>query len=194
MTQEQRTILLDVDGPLAGFDERGWHAIECHKWETDVPSWGKQVHRYFTDHLTDTRQRKAARRMTEGEGWFRDLPVVPGAKAGVDELLRQGFDVWLCTKPMAANPYCADEKRAWVREHFPELKGKLIITPDNAMVRGDILLDDAVAIDWLPRASWAPVIFTQPFNGEGSHWEHLPHWTWTDQIDAFIELINNRTN
>lgn len=181
-----KTLLVDMDGPLAGFDNRGWQYITENSWQCDVPTWQDQRHRYFTDHLTVSRERKAARRMTEAEGWFRELPVVEGAIEGIREIIATGVDVWVCTKPMAANPHCADEKRAWIAEHIPELRSKVIITPNKAMIRGDVLLDDAPAPEWIPDAWWKAVIFTQPFNGEGSHWEKYPHWTWGDPLEDLL--------
>lgn len=185
-------LLLDMDGPLAAFDEHGWLHVEKNGWQADVASWADQRHRYFTDHLPTSAERKQARRMTEAKGWFRDLPVTAGAKEGVRELLAyrgqfgQSLDIWVCTKPMASNPYCADEKRAWIAEHFPELKNRIIITPDKSMVCGSVLLDDAPNPAWIGNAWWKPVIFTQPFNGEGSHWAEYPHWTWGDDVEVLL--------
>jgi hypothetical protein len=51
-----------------------------------------------------------------------------------------------------------------------------------ALVHGDLLLDDAPLLDWLPRATWRPVIFATPWNGTGSKWEHLPRWSWSEPL------------
>lgn len=180
-------LLLDMDGPLAAFDQRGWEIIRERKVLTDVDGWKNQTHRYFTDHATTRRSRLFVRKLTQAQGWFRELPVVPGAQEGVQDLLYHDVDLWVCTKPMGTNPYCADEKRAWIAEHFPELTNRLIITPNKSLIDGDVLLDDAPAIEWLPLATWRAVIFNAPFNGAGSQWEDLQHWTWGDPLDLLIE-------
>jgi 5'-nucleotidase len=119
--------------------------------------------------------------------WFYDLPVVEGAVEGMKRLA-EAADVWVCTKPLEANHYCRDGKAWWVHRHLgPEWESRLIIAPDKSMVRGDILLDDAINLDWLPRASWQPVVFPAPFNGDGSDWSCLPRWTWGDPIEHLLD-------
>lgn len=178
------TLLLDMDGPLAAFDSHGWErCVEAgHEFDT---SFHSRRHRFFTDHMPHLHHRKETRRMIESPGWFAGLPVTPGATEGVPELM-EVFDVWVCTKPLEANPTCRDEKGRWLRQHFPYLEDRLIIAPDKSLIRGDILLDDAIKPSWVSRAQWQAVVFTEPFNGEGSEWADWPHWAWGDPIERLI--------
>lgn len=180
-------LLLDMDGPMAGFDEHGWNVCTDLGFTFDAEGFHVQQHRYFTEHLSPDEHRKA-RTIIEAPGWFRALPVVEGAQAGVEELLSAGVEIWVCTKPLEANPGCRDEKGAWLREHFPMLERNLIITPDKSLIRGNVLLDDAIKIEWIQEADWAPMVFTAPFNGPGSEWAHLPHWTWGDDIEELMDV------
>lgn len=179
------TILLDQDGPLADFDYHFWRrcAEQGFTFDCDGPEF--QQHRYFTDHIPNRRERAKARAMVDAPGWFAELPVTPGAQAGVEQILDAGLDVWVCTKPLEANPSCLNDKHAWLVRHFPALSDRLITAPDKSMVVGDVLLDDAPKPEWFERACWAPVIFEAPFNRD--QFEGLPRWSWCDPIEALLE-------
>jgi 5'-nucleotidase len=183
-------LLLDMDGPLADFDAYFWQVCTDQGWGFDITTPAEQRHRFFDEHLPVKTHRKLAREMINGTPWFRDLPVTPGAVAGVHELMSV-FDVWVCTKPLEANQWCASDKAAWIVRHFPALTSKLIMAPDKSMIVGDILLDDAPHPGWYEHAAWRPVIFTAPFNRDGSKWANLPSWTWGDPLDVLIAQASN---
>lgn len=186
-------VLVDMDGPLADFDQHFWDRCAAAGHSFDIEHPHQQEHRYFTDHLSDPDERRAARAMVDSPGWFEALPVTPGAAAGMAALAELA-DVWICTKPLEVNPTCRDAKAAWLAEHFGSYwERRLIIAPDKSLVAGDVLLDDAPKPEWYdgrvkvaPRALWRPVIFTAPFNGVGSDWSGLPHWTWGDDPATLI--------
>lgn len=184
------TLLLDQDGPLADFDQRYWDLCESMGFDLDIRDLSDTRRRRFMEgNITNKEHRKLARTYIESghNRWFHDLPVTPGAIEGVARLLeRSDIDVWVCTKPLEANDRCRDDKGLWIKRHFPELEHKLILAPDKSMVLGDVLLDDAPKIKWLPKAVWEPVVFSTPFNGPGSEWAGLRHWTWGDPIDELI--------
>jgi len=176
-------LLLDMDGPLADFDLHFWHRCQEQGFTFDVHGPAFQAHRYFTEHIPNRAERRKARAMVDQAGWFAELPVTPGAVEGVASLLDAGFDVWVCTKPLEANPTCHSDKAQWIARHFPALTDRLIIAPDKSMVRGDVLLDDAPHPAWFGRSAWRPVIFDAPFNRAGD-WADLPHFAWGDALAA----------
>lgn len=182
------TILVDQDGPLADFDAWFWQRCREHGWEFDCAEH-EQTARFATDHMPNRKERQMARAMVDNDPhWFDDLPVTPGAVEGIKELARYG-DVWICTKPLEANRHCRDGKASWVRRHLgTEWETRLILAPDKSLVRGSVLLDDAIKMEWLPRAEWRPVVFPKPFNGAGSEWEHLPRWTWGDDPKRLLGM------
>lgn len=177
-----------MDGPIADFDLFFWKMCEFYGWTIDLDSLDDPKRkRFLTDNMPHISQAKAARSAVNNDHrWFAELPVVEGAKEGVREL-EQFFDVWLCTKPLEANKGCRDGKGEWVEKHFPSLGDKLIITPNKAMIRGDVLLDDAIKPEWLDTAVWAPVVYDEPFNREGSTWEGWYRWSWSDPIEKLME-------
>lgn len=174
---KQPTLLLDMDGPLADFDEHFWRRCIDAGYTFDVDGPTQQQHRYFTDHMPDPTERATARAMVDTAGWFAELPVTPGAIEGV-ELLHEHFDVWVCTKPLETNPTCLNDKQAWLHRHFPTLENRMVTAPNKALIVGDILLDDAPNPDWFPHATWTPVIFATPYN-QAAPWANLPRTTWS---------------
>lgn len=177
-------LLLDMDGPLADFDVHGWQLCGDLGHTFDVAGPHEQTARYFTEHMPVSAHRRQARRLIEAAGWFRSLPVTPGAKDGVALLLDAGVDIWVVTKPLEDNPTCRDDKGAWLREHFPMLERRLILAPDKSLIHGDVLLDDAPKLEWLSTSTWRAVIFACPFNGPGSVWDGFPRWSWGDPVEA----------
>lgn len=109
------TIYLDQDGPLADFQG----AADAARLS---PQEAKMV-----------------------RGFYRGLPLTPGAKEAVEELL--GFHhlhVFVATKIPDRNAYAATEKILWLHEHLPGLGERIIITPNKACLGtvDDFLVDD----------------------------------------------------
>lgn len=184
------TLLLDMDGPLADFDLAFWELCQRTKIEMNIESLddpGRK--RFLTDNIVHDKDRRWARNHVDTTPWFEYLPVVAGAKEGVQALLARNVDIWVCTKPLEKNPWCRDDKGRWLRRHFPMLEDKLIIAPDKSLVRGTALLDDAIKPEWIDRAVWAPIVFSAPYNGEDSQWDGLPRWCWGDPIAVLLDLL-----
>jgi 5'(3')-deoxyribonucleotidase len=186
---EKPVLLLDMDGPIADFDLAFWNFCQDKGFTLDIKSLNDpKRQRFMTENFVYSSQRSLARKRIDTTHWFRDLPVTPGALDGVP-MLMEVFDVWVCTKPLEVNPWCRDDKGAWLREHFPDLEHKMIIAPKKSLVRGDILLDDAPALTCIPEANWIPVVFPSVFNGEHSLWHGLPTWTWGDDPKRLLDLF-----
>lgn len=175
-------VLVDMDGPLADFDQLFFRRCRENGWSLDCER-RQQRHRFATDHMPDERERRLAREMVNTPGWFADLPVTDGALAGLNALADVA-DVWICSKPLEANPTCRDEKAKWLVEHFgAQWERRLILAPDKSLVRGDILLDDAPKRRWFDRAYWTPVLFDAPFNRD---WTDLPRWDWSRPVEELL--------
>lgn len=188
MTNEKPLILVDQDGPLAAFDLHFWNRCNDEGYVFDVDDPLKQTLRWFTDHIPDPKHRANARKMIDTTRWFRDIPVTEGAQEGLAKLSKVA-EIFICTKPLDNDEYCLLDKRQWIGKHFPKFVDRLITAPDKSVIKGDILLDDAPKLKWLPRADWSPVIYSTPSNShEGSELWEFPHWDWTQPIDELIEI------
>jgi 5'(3')-deoxyribonucleotidase len=116
-----KTVLTDMDGVLADFDRRM-----------------RELRGGYWDRMVDPPE------MFE-PGFFRGLPIVPGAKEGIARLLaaKDRIKLYVATKPVR-NAHCPGEKILWIEEHFPELHQHIILTCDKGILHGDYLIDD----DW----------------------------------------------
>ncbi|CDQ10463.1 5 nucleotidase, deoxy, cytosolic type C [Acidithiobacillus ferrivorans] len=77
-------------------------------------------------------------------GAYLDMPPIDGAIEAVRIVIDMGFEVWIATKPPTGVSYAYSDKAAWVFNHLPELKRRLIITHDKGLLGdcGDYLCDD----------------------------------------------------
>lgn len=78
-------------------------------------------------------------------GFFRNLKPLDGAIEAVQKLHDEypQYEVYLLTAPSMKNPLCYSEKREWVETYLGyELVERLIISPNKALLKGDVLIDD----------------------------------------------------
>lgn len=172
------TFLLDQDGPLADYNVAAHAMCVEFGFELNIMGPEEQTDFYFTNHIADINKRLLAYAFTSAPGWYRELPVTPGAQEGVEKLLAAGHEVVVCTKPSHENATCRDEKFAWICEHFPMLKEHYTMARDKSLVIGDFLIDDAPSLDAIRKAVWTPMIFATAYNGVGTQWEPFFRFEW----------------
>jgi 5'-nucleotidase len=123
-------------------------------------------------------------------GFFRNLPVAPGAVEALHWMLDAGHDVRICTAPLTAYEHCLPEKAAWVEEHLGrDWVKRMIITKDKTIVMGDVLLDDRPDVTGaIARPVWDHLLFDAPYNRD------LPgvHINWTNYQDRLAEAEERR--
>ena len=79
------------------------------------------------------------------KGFYRNLPVMEGAKEAVAKLLAHpDLKIYIASKPCNTrkNPHCPSEKYEWIDEHFPELYNKIYLTCNKNRLTGNFLIDD----------------------------------------------------
>lgn len=175
-------ILLDQDGVLADF-ERGFRDAWAAHYGDRMPALAPSARKSFrlTDdyppHLAD-----AVRSIYEAQGFYRNLPPMPGALAGVRALLEEGHDVRICTSPLTAWRNCVPEKYEWVEQHLgADFLQRLIVTKDKTLVRGHVLVDDKPRIEGAEVPHWCHVIFDAPYNASVAGVRMTWH-TWREMI------------
>ena len=188
-SSDKPILLLDMDGPLAAFDQAFLSFVRRMRFTIDLDGLDDpRRQRFMTQNMPIHAEREYARKHVDTTRWFLELTPTEGAIRGVRQL-EEHFDVWVCTKPLEANVNCRDDKARWLRNFFPQLEPKLIIAPTKSLIHGDILLDDAPKFDCMEMATWKPVLFPDVFNVQpGCGWEHLPRWTWGDDINPLLDL------
>lgn len=77
-------------------------------------------------------------------GAYLDMSPISRAIDAVRALAGMGFEVWIATKPPTGVPYAYSDKAAWILQHLPELKRRIIITHDKGLLGDalDFLCDD----------------------------------------------------
>lgn len=113
-------VFLDIDGVLADFD----NALPPEqRRKPGVNNWDPPA-------------------MFE-PGFFRGLPVMPGAKKAVASLLADpSIQLYVGSKPTTKALTCPTEKYQWIGEHFPELLRRVCLVCDKGLLLGDVLVDD----------------------------------------------------
>lgn len=101
-------------------------------------------------------------------GAFRNLELMPGARAAVTQLLQ----IWgpenvciLSTPPSSRFEEAVAEKREWLQEHFPDIRAGNIILTSNKAEHGtpyDILVDDHPTWNGAAEFPGTVVPFTSP--------------------------------
>lgn len=110
------------------------------------------MNRVFVDMdgvLVDFDAYKTERGLTGDEvkklaGAYLAMPAIPGAVKAIRSVIGMGFEVWIATKPPTGVPHAYSDKAAWILEHLPELKRRIVITHDKGLLgdSGDVLCDD----------------------------------------------------
>lgn len=168
---ERPRLLVDMDGVLAGFEERRAEVMRARgaPWvpvEEITEFYGAEVYRRrFGDAAAI-----AADRLMREPGFFAALPAVPGGLEAVQRLAAR-WDVRICSSPLRGAPGCMEEKRAWLAAHLGEDWARAaILTRHKARIGGDVLVDDrpdfkqliAEAGECRPR--WEHLLFRRPWN------------------------------
>lgn len=178
-------LLIDMDGVLADF-EQGLR----QKWRqayADVPPLpaAERLSFYASRDYPEYLQSRVGK-VCFAQGFFRDLPPLPGAIEAVHTLVAAGHEVRLCSSPLLQNPYCVDEKYQWVAEHLGQgWMDKVILTKDKTLVHGDYLIDDKPDIEGLKTPHWQQLLYDATYNQTVTH---LPRLRW-DQPDSWQPLL-----
>jgi 5'-nucleotidase len=171
-----KLVLLDMDGVIA--DQRAGFTAALQR---ELPSLAlpKADEHYDFELNFPEEQRAAIRALRLQKGFFEGLPPIDGAQEGLAKIEARGNSVRIVTAPTWEWQHCVAEKYAWIEKHLGrDWCGKLILTRDKTLVRGDILVDDAPEVPGLLAPTWEHVLFDQPYNLNSSTrratWQTLP--------------------
>jgi len=162
-------ILVDIDGVLA---DLAGYTCAIVGYQGEITTW-----RMF-DLLTPGQASQARYLWRDKRGFWETLPLIDGAKEGVEKLQQQ-FDVYFCSTPYLHNPLCAKEKLHWVELHFgKDMVKRTILTHDKTLIQAGALIDDKPYIEGAIKPSWKHIIFDQPYNQNKNglrllSWQHL---------------------
>ncbi len=173
-------VLVDLDGVVADFEGGFWPQF-CEL--PDAPGCPEVRDTFYVEDQIGKEWRKFAEAIIHAEGFFQDLPVVPGAVEGVQKL-SESFQVYICTSPVKS-PWCAAEKLSWVERHLGHKWTKrTIITTDKTLVRGEYLIDDRPEVKGTLLPQWEHVLYDQPYNRTKDN----RRLTWDQILDGSFKL------
>jgi len=168
-------ILLDQDGVLADFEDGFrsiWQIRMGHEFPALLPAARRSF--YVDDDYPAHHVPMLEQIMTE-QGFYRNLPLMPGAVEAIRILQSLGHEVVICTSPHSQNRFCIQEKLEWVEEHLGiEFVRKVIIAKDKTLVHGDVLIDDRPQITGICQPTWRHILYDQPYNRSSA----TPRVTW----------------
>lgn len=184
------TILVDMDNVIA--DQRaGFYRVLSQRYpEIELPPQ-ESITSFDFENAFPERYRELVLSVRLEKGFFRSLPAVDGAIEGL-RMLADGHDVFIVTAPTWEWRYCVPEKYAWVEEKLGrDWMGRMILTRDKTLVRGDILIDDSPAVKGVLHPTWEHMVFAQPYNALEKHKERVTWETMEEVIDAWLQKNAN---
>lgn len=86
---------------------------------------------------------KVLNEILESDGFFVDLPPMPGARDGFNELRKAGHDLIILTQPPRKSKTGMEDKRIWMNRYFPDFDtSNMVFAHRKENYYGDILFDD----------------------------------------------------
>ncbi|MDB5117388.1 MAG: 5(3)-deoxyribonucleotidase [Mucilaginibacter sp.] len=106
------------------------------------------------------------------QGFFRDIPVIPGSQQVVKELCKK-YDVYIVSAAMEFKNSFLD-KYEWLQEHFPFIPWTNIIFCGHKIVNVDVLIDDRIKnfVNYDGRK----LLYTSPHNLLINDYERVNNW------------------
>lgn len=144
-------VLCDCDGVIADFVARVVDFVNLNKAPSVDPNSRRVPHTH--DHVThwDCFAALDAAHLQEAfdahastPGFCKSLPVLPGARHFVESLRELGCELVIVTAPYEAAQLWTHERLAWLREHFEIEKKDVVFCKRKELVKGDVLIDDAL--------------------------------------------------
>jgi 5'-nucleotidase len=197
MQHDPPIILIDQDGPLAA-----WEGEFFRRWRATNPDLPfvelfNRRHFYVADDLVElapAEQREDIRAKVKeiycAPGFYRDLPLVEGAKDALSQMMAADYQLRICTSPLRKYENCVLEKYQWIDKHLgPDFTERIILCRQKAFIRGDFLIDDrpdAADRDGMTPL-WKHVVFDAPYNRHIEGKARLNRWDdWRSVVEPML--------
>lgn len=180
-------ILVDMDGTICD-----WNSWFDHYVEKLFPDLAERLPKAVSAKEFDlfkglgVDEAAALTHVFNHEGFYADIPPLPGALEAVREMIEDGHIVKFVTSPWYENPTCMQDKADWLKAHLgAEALSHLIITKDKTMVVGDLLFDDKPEIEGDITPMWRQILIDHTYNRE-SDLPRLTDWAnWRDYVYTY---------
>lgn len=131
----KKRIALDMDEVIADVQPKflDLYELEFGHRPNKEDFWGKKI--YQVNGADQIRERLF------DKGFFADLPVMPGSKEVVRELMEH-YDIFITTAAMEFR-MSLEDKYDWLKKHFPFIHWKnFVFCGDKSIIRADYMIDD----------------------------------------------------
>lgn len=168
MTTGERTVLVDMDGPLADFESPSNDIIRANF--PDLPIVSRRREFYFKDTYKDYPE---VVNMVEAEcrrpGFVESFPLVDGAIRGWQRILEAGYVPRICSSPLENHPTSITEKIDWLETYLVPVFGAWVV--DTAIFDRDksgydavAIIDDRPSLRNAKKAVWRHIVFDRSYN------------------------------
>ncbi|XP_060084120.1 5'(3')-deoxyribonucleotidase, mitochondrial-like [Ylistrum balloti] len=185
LMERRLRVLVDMDQTIADFE--GYFLTMYRKKFPDEPYIEMEDRRtfYLGDQYEKLKEglKKKVKSIYEAEGFFRDLPELPGACNAIKAMdAMEGVDVFLCTSPLFQYQYSVKEKYEWVENHLgPDFIEKVILTRDKTVINGHLLIDDRPDIKGAcAKPTWEHILMDACHNKHMKRLKQRRLENWTD--------------
>jgi len=134
----KKSIAIDMDGVIA---DEVTQLLSWYEVHYDVKVHPGEIIGKHEDDVVP--HKDAYTRLSKMPGFFRTMPVMPGAVEAVKEL-QERFDIYIVSAAMQY-PHCLSEKREWLTEHFPFIDWRhIVFCGDKSIIGTNYMIDDHI--------------------------------------------------
>lgn len=130
--------------------------------------------------------KEAVRNFLITPGFFKTIPVMPGAVEALSELVNE-FDVYIVSTATQHTPLLT-EKQEWLNEHFPFISwNNIVFCGDKSSIQADYMIDDHPKN--FNKFKGMPILFNAAHNAFINDYHRVKNWT-----DVVKLLQGNKEN
>ena len=169
---KRKTVAVDMDNVIADVTT---HYIDWYHRES-----GKRIEKEAIMGLPETEAFPggAVMRFLFTPGFFRTVPVMPGAQEALKKM-QEDFEVYIVSAAMEF-PHSLPEKYEWLQEHFPFIHWRnMIFCGDKSVIGTDYLIDDHLKN--LDGCKGKPILFHATHNTKVNH--HIRVRDWKEAVE-----------
>lgn len=174
-------VLIDVDGVVADLLGHLWARMDTLIRIEDLKSW------HIISDLPEHESKQILHWFHDMEFW-RTLPVMDGAREGVQYLRESGYDVAWVTAPYPSCKGWADARYEWLQKNMNASYKDICLMPRKGLSQGDIFIDDKPenVREWQQaNPKGKAFLYSHPFN----QYEALPRFTWGTMLSDLKSVM-----
>ncbi len=167
-------VLMDCDGPAADFTGHLLRSIGSSLTLADITDW--DVFGFLEEE-----QKKDAYRLLRESFFWRELPVVDGAREKIKAIKQAGHDIYWVTTSWPGCRTWASDREKWLKDHFGAHYTRVVVCADKKVVAGDVIIDDKPENlePWAEEhKAGRALLFDAPYNKDSKmervSWTNLP--------------------